>query len=109
MPMPRCNGKVQSRAASTVAGSLAGGGLLGGIGYTHGGDIILAAALGAILLGALGYGVASRTMSPVTLCTVLFALFFAMIGPGCDDYGGITVPPAALFGAFIGWLFFGHR
>ncbi len=33
----------------------------------------------------------------------------AKIGPGCDDYEGITVVPAALFGAFIGWLFRSFR
>lgn len=52
----------------------------------------------------LGYGVAAGTMSIVSLNAVLFGLFFAMIGPGCDDYEGITVVPVALFGAFISWL-----
>jgi hypothetical protein len=32
-----------------------------------------------------------------------------MIGPGCDDYEGIVAVPAALFGAFIGWLFQSRR
>jgi hypothetical protein len=48
-------------------------------------------------------------MSPVTLCAVLFALFFCMIGPGCDDYGGNAAIPAAVVGAVIGRLFFGRR
>jgi hypothetical protein len=59
---------------------------------------------GALGVGTLGYGVAAGTMSIVTFSAVLFGLFFAMIGPGCDDYEGIIVVPAALFGAFISWL-----
>ena len=62
-----------------------------------------------MLLGVLGYGVAAGTMSAVTVCAVLSGLFFCMIGPGCDDDAGIAAVPAALFGAFIGWLFFRRR
>jgi hypothetical protein len=76
-----------------------------GIAYTHGSDMALGALAGAVLVGGLGYGVAAGTMSVVTLSAVLFGLFFGVIGPGCDDYGGSAVVPAALFGAFIGWLF----
>jgi len=82
---------------------------MGGIGYTHGTSMATGACAGAMLLGALCYGVAAGTMSAVTLCAVLSGLFFCMIGPGCDDYAGITAVPAALFGAFIGRLFFGRR
>jgi hypothetical protein len=82
---------------------------MGGIGYTHGSDIAVGAVAGAVLVGALGYGVATGTMSPATLSAVLFALFFCMIGPGCDDYGGSAAIPAAVFGACIGRLFFGRR
>jgi hypothetical protein len=64
---------------------------------------------GAVLIGFLCHGVAAGTMSAVTLRAVLSGLFFAMIAPGADDYGGNAVLPAALFGAFIGWLFFGRR
>ena len=48
-------------------------------------------------------------MSPVTCFAVLFALFFCMIGPGCDDYAGVAAFPEAALGGCIGWLFFGHR
>ncbi|MGC8643726.1 MAG: hypothetical protein ACP5XB_28025 [Isosphaeraceae bacterium] len=40
---------------------------------------------------------------------VFFALFFCMIGPGCDDYGGTAAIPAAMIGALIGRLCFGRR
>jgi hypothetical protein len=97
-----------SRAAAAIAGAIFGGGMMCGIAYTHGSDMVLGALAGVILIGALGYDVVSGTMSVVTLSAVLFGLFFCMIGPGCDDYEGITVAPAALFGAFIGWLLRNH-
>jgi hypothetical protein len=82
---------------------------MGGIAYTHGSNLAVGAVAGRVLVGALGHEVATGTMSPVTLSAVLFALFFCMIGPGCDDYGGNAAIPAALLGAFIGWVFFGRR
>jgi len=36
-------------------------------------------------------------------------LFLGMIGPGYDDYAGIGVIPAALFGAFLDLLLFRPR
>jgi hypothetical protein len=59
-------------------------------------DMAVGAPAGAVLVGALGYGVAAGTMSPVTLCSVLLAPFFGMIGPGCDDYKGTAPVPAAV-------------
>lgn len=82
---------------------------MGGIAYTHWSDISVGVGAGAVLVGALAYGVASGTMSPVTLCAVLLALVACMIGPGYDDYGGNAAVPAAFFGGFIGWLFTGRR
>ncbi len=76
-----------------------------GVAYSHGSNMVTGSVAGALCIGTLGYGVAAGTMSIVTLGAVLFGLFFAMIGPGCDDYAGITVVPAALFGAFISWPF----
>jgi hypothetical protein len=107
--MGRAAGTPVSRAAAAIAGAIIGGGMMCGIAYTHGSDMVLGALAGAVLIGALGYGVEAGTMSVVTLSAVLFGLFFCMIGPGWDDYGGITVAPAALFGAFIGWLLRGLR
>jgi hypothetical protein len=107
--MPRRYGTTRGRVAAAAVGGLVGAGLMGGIGYTHGSNIAVGAVAGAPLVGGLAFGVASGIMSPVTLCAVLFALFFCMIGPGCDDYGGNAAVPAAIFGAFIGWLFFGRR
>src|SRR5262249_3801556 len=102
--MKRAVGIPASRAAATLAGAIIGSGLMCGIAYTHGSDMVLGALAGAVLIGALGYGVEAGTMSVVTLSAVLFGLFFCMIGPGYDDYGGTAVLPAALFGAAIGWL-----
>ena len=107
--MHRREGGPQVRAAAAVAGGIVGVGLMGGIAYTHGTSMATGGFAGAVLLGALGYGVAAGTTSAVTLCAVIFGLFFCMIGPGCDDYGGNAAVPAALFGAFIGWLFWGRR
>ena len=80
-----------------------------GVAYSHGSNMAVGAVAGALSVGALGYGVAAGTMSVVALSAVLSGLFFGMIGPGCDDYAGITVMPAALFGAFIGWQLHGRR
>ncbi|SIO34198.1 hypothetical protein SAMN05444166_3930 [Singulisphaera sp. GP187] len=102
-------GKPQVRAVAAAVGGIVGAGLMGGTGYTHGTSVTTGAFAGAVLLGALCYGVAAGAMSAVTLCAVLSGLFFCMIGPGCDDYGGNTALPAALFGGFIGWLVFGRR
>jgi hypothetical protein len=93
-----------SRAAAALAGAIIGGGLMCGIAYTHGSDMRLGAVAGAALVGTLGFGVEAGTMSRVTLCSVLFGLFFGMIGPGCDDYSGFAVVPGALFGALVGCL-----
>jgi hypothetical protein len=97
------------RTVEAVSAGLIGAGLMGGIGYTHGTGMILGTLAGAVLVGALGYGIATGLASPITLSAVLFALFFGMIGPGYDDYAGHAVVPAACFGAFVGWLFRGHR
>jgi hypothetical protein len=78
--------------------------MMGGIG-SHSGNTVLGASAGGILGGVLCYGVATGIMSTVTVGAVFFALFFCMIGPGFDDYGGNAEVPAALFGGFIGWLF----
>jgi hypothetical protein len=102
-------GEPQARAVAAAVGGIVGAGLMGGTGYSHGTSVATGAFAGAVLLGTLCYGVAAGTMSAVTLCAVLFGLFFCMIGPGCDDYGGTAAVPAALFGAFIGWLFIGRR
>ena len=107
--MHRREGEPQVRAVAAAVGGIVGAGLMGGTGYTHGTSVATGAFAGAELLGALCYGVAARTMSAVTLCAVLFGLFFCMIGPGYDDYGGTAAVPAAPFGALIGWLFFGRR
>lgn len=82
---------------------------MGGVAYTHGTEIAIGVVAGAVLVGALGDGVVTGTMSPVTLGAVLFALFFCMIGPGRDDYSGIAAIPGALFGALIGRLVSGNR
>jgi hypothetical protein len=102
--MGQAEGTSVNRAAAVIAGAIAGSGMMGGIAYTHGSDMALGTLAGAVLIGALAHGVEAGTMSVVTLCAVLFGLFFCMIGPGCDDYEGIMVAPAALFGAFISWL-----
>jgi hypothetical protein len=107
--MPRRGGTPRSRAVAATVGGLVGAGLMSGIGYTHTSSMSTGALAGAVLIGTLGYGVSAGTMSPVTLCAVLFALVFCMIGPGCDDYGRNAAIPAAIFGVFIGWLFFGRR
>ena len=109
---PQAVGSPMSRTMPTLPGlvsALIGGGLMGGVGYTHGSNIALGALAGALLVGALGHGLASGKTSPATLSAVLFALFFGMIGPGCDDYAGNAVIPASLFGAGLGWLFFKRR
>jgi hypothetical protein len=82
---------------------------MGGIGYTHGTSVAVGALAGAVLVGALFYGVAAGTMNPVTLMAVLLGLVFCLIGPGADDYGGATAVPAALVGALVGWVLFGRR
>jgi hypothetical protein len=101
-------GERQNRVGAAVFGGLVGAGLFGGIGYTHDTSITTGVVSGALLLGTLCHGVEAGTMSPVTLCAVLFGLFFCLIGPGCDDYGGNTAVPAALIGGFIGWVVFGR-
>ncbi|APW61632.1 hypothetical protein [Paludisphaera borealis] len=101
--------KPQLRAVAALVGCIVGAGLMGGVGYTHRTSVATGAFAGAVLLGMLCHGVAAGTMSAATLCAVLFGLFFAMVGPGYDDYSGIMVIPMALFGAIIGWLFFGRR
>jgi hypothetical protein len=106
--MAQRRGSSRSRGVAAVFSGLAGAGLMGGIGYTHGTDMILGTLAGAVLVGALGYGTASGLASPITLGAVLFALFFGMIGPGYDDYRGRAVVPAAFVGAFFGWLFRGR-
>jgi hypothetical protein len=106
--MKQAVGMPPGRAVATLAGAIIGSGLMCGIAYTHGSDLVLGALAGAVLIGALGYGVEAGTMSVVTLSAVLFGLFFCMIGPGCDDFGGTAVLPAALFGAAIGWLIHNH-
>jgi len=95
--MPRRSGTPRSRAVAAAVVGLVGAGLMGGISYTHGSSMAVGAVAGAVLVGALGYGVATGTMSPVTLSAVLFALFFCMIGPGCDDYGGGAAIPGGGF------------
>lgn len=107
--MPRHNCPPRRRAAASALGGLVGAGLMGGIGYTHGSSIPVGFLAGALFVGGLAYGVATGIASPVTLCAVLFALFFSMIGPGADDFGGSVAVPAAICGACIGWLFFGRR
>jgi hypothetical protein len=97
-------GMALSRAAAALAGAIIGGGLMCGIAYTHGTDMRLGAIAGALLVGTLGYGVEAGSMSRVTLCSVLFGLFFGMIGPGCDDYSGFAVVPGALLGAVVGCM-----
>jgi hypothetical protein len=107
--MHRRRAEPHVRAVAAAVGGIVGAGLMGGIGYTHGTSMVTGVVAGAVLLGALCYGVAAGTMSAGTLCAVLSGLFFCMIGPGCDDYAGVAVVPAALFGACIGWLFFERR
>ena len=92
-----------------LLGGMAGAALLGGVAYSHGGDPMLGVGAGAVLVGMLGAGVARGAVAPLTLCGVIAGLFFGMIGPGCDDHGGVAVPPAALAGALIGRLVFGPR
>lgn len=92
------------RIVASFLGAIFGSGLMSGVAYSHGSNVTIGALAGALGVGTLGYSVAARTMSIVTLSAVLFGLFFAMIGPGCNDYGGISVVPAALFSAFISWL-----
>jgi hypothetical protein len=70
------------REAATLAGAIIGSGMICGIAYSHGSDMAPGALAGAVLIGALGYGVEAGTMSVVTLSSVLFALCFCMIGPG---------------------------
>jgi hypothetical protein len=84
---------------------MVGAGLMGGVAYTHSSDMALGGTAGAILVGALFHGVAAGTMSVITLSAALFGLFFCMIGPGCDDYGGQAGAVAAFFGALIGLVF----
>jgi hypothetical protein len=98
-----------SRAAAGIAGALVGGVLMGGVAWTHGTNVDVGAASGAVLVGLLWRGVDAGTMSPATLVAVLFALFFAMVGPGYDDYGGHAVIPAAIVGAIVGRLVSGRR
>jgi hypothetical protein len=102
--MARTNCTMCCRVVAALSGAIFGSGLMSGVAYSHGSNVTIGALAGALGIGTLVYGVAVGTMSVVTLSAVLFGLFFAMIGPGCDDYLGITVVPAALFGAFIGWL-----
>ena len=92
------------RLAAALAGAIIGGGLMCGIAFTHGTDMRMGAIPGVVLVGALGYGVEAGTVSRVTFCSVLFGLFFCMIGPGYDDYSGIAVVPGALLGAIVGLL-----
>lgn len=97
------------RIVACVAAALAGGGLMGGVAYTHGSDIALGAAAGAALLGALGYAVAAGVAGPATLCGVLVGLVVALLGPGVDDFSGSAVVPLALVGGVVGHLIFGGR
>jgi CubicO group peptidase (beta-lactamase class C family) len=109
MQKTRTQGTPGSRIVAALLLAIVGGGMMCGTAYSHGSSIAPATLAGAVLVGALGYGVAAGTMSVVSLSAVLFGLFFCMIGPGCDDYGGIAAVPAVLFGAFIGWLFQSRR
>ena len=107
--MARTECKSSCRTVAALLGTIFGSGLMCGITYSHGTNMALGALAGALSVGTLRYGVATGTMSVVMLSAMLFGLFFAMIGPGCDDNEGITVMPAALFGALIGWLFRSFR
>lgn len=105
--MPRKQSTPDGRAVATILGALVVGGLMGGIGLSHGTDAPLGALVGAVLGGTLGRGVETGATSPVTVFAILFGLAAGMLGPGFDDYTGILMIPAAGLGAFMGWLFFG--
>jgi hypothetical protein len=67
--MPRPGGTPLSRAIATALGGLVGGGLMCGIGLTHGSDTSLGAVAGAVLGGALGRGVETGTTSGLAFRT----------------------------------------
>jgi len=91
-------------ACAAIAGAGAGRLLMCGIALSHGCSPLRGAVAGSILIGLLAHGVAADTMSVITLVAVLVGLFFALIGAGYDDYGGLTVFPAAFLGALAAWL-----
>lgn len=107
--MPRSAGSPWILVFSAACGGLVGAGLMGGVAFMHGTDIGLGVVAGGLLLGALWYGVAAGTMSPVTLFSIILALFGCMIGPGCDDYMGLVGILGAMSGGFLGLLLFGTR
>ena len=108
-PQPR-SGKTPRRLVAAVLAGLVGAGLMGGVGYTHGSDVVLGVVAGAVLVGILGHGVVVGSVSPAMLGGVLFGLAFAMIdGGGCVDPGGLMMIGAAVVGAVVGRVAFGPR
>jgi len=97
----------RKRVVASLIGVVLGATLMGGVAYTHYGNIAFSAVIGAVLLGMLCDGVAIGTMNTATLGAVLFASFFSMIGPGSDDYMGIEAIVMAPVGAWVGWQFRG--
>lgn len=60
---------------------------------------------GIVIGGLIGYArVAWGMFGPITLWSRAFALFFFILGPGCDDYDGNTALSAVPYGAFLGYL-----
>jgi|GEM_PF-6346260 len=58
-----------------------------------------------LFLGAIiGLGAVSGWIHRITAGAISVALLFCAIGPGFDDYSGISAIPGALLGAFLGWL-----
>jgi hypothetical protein len=105
MAMARRPAGRRKRIATALIGGLLGAGLVGGSASMYHNQVIPYAILGAFQVGFLCDGVVTGIVSPVTLGAVVCGLFMFMIGPGYDDYMGILVIPAAMFGAYVGWRF----
>jgi hypothetical protein len=98
-----------ARIVAAVIGAVVGAGLLGGIGARSGNEWVGAFA-GSILGTVFGYNSESGRIHKETFWVVIFGMFGVLIGPACDDYGGITGIPFAIIGLVFGrfWPKRGH-